>query len=257
MARGRLRRGIYLLPTVFTIANLFCGFASLVVASNGQYRRAAILIIVAGVLDGLDGRIARLTGTTSEFGLQFDSLADLVSFGIAPAVLTVHWSPLPVGTISFVFLYVVCAAMRLARFNIRATAGTDSKRFFAGLPSPAAAGLIASLVFAFPDPSSSVPLAVVRTVVLILAAFLMVSRFRYHSFKDFDLRNRRSFMYALAIAALLVPILAWPEGTLLLVAVAYVGSGPALYVVTLLGSRRAGAVDDRDSLEVTDGPAPR
>lgn len=257
MARGRLRRGIYLLPTVFTIANLFCGFASLVVASDGQYRRAAILIIVAGVLDGLDGRIARLTGTTSEFGLQFDSLADLVSFGIAPAVLMVHWSPLPVGTISFVFLYVVCAAMRLARFNIRATAGTDPKRFFAGLPSPAAAGLVASLVFAFPEPSTTVPLAVIRTVVLILAAFLMVSRFRYHSFKDFDLRNRRSFMYALAIAALLVPILAWPEGTLLLVAVVYVGSGPALYVAGLLGSRPAGAIDDRDSVEVTDGSAPR
>ena len=257
MARGRLRRGIYLLPTMFTIANLFCGFASLVVASDGQYRRAAILIIVAGVLDGLDGRIARLTGTTSEFGLEFDSLADLVSFGIAPAVLVVHWSPVPVGTISFVFLYVVCAAMRLARFNIRATAGTDSKRFFAGLPSPAAAGLIASLVFAFPEPATTVPLAVVRTVVLILAAFLMVSRFRYHSFKDFDLRNRRSFMYALAIAALLVPILAWPEGTLLLVAVVYVGSGPALYVAGLFGSRRPGAIDDRDAVEVTDGPAAR
>ncbi len=257
MARGRLRRGIYLLPTMFTIANLFCGFASLVVASDGQYRRAAILIIVAGVLDGLDGRIARLTGTTSEFGLQFDSLADLLSFGVAPAVLIVHWSPLPVGKISFVFLYVVCAAMRLARFNIRATAGTDSKRFFAGLPSPAAAGLIASLVFAFPEPSTTVPLAIVRTVVLILAAFLMVSRFRYHSFKDFDLRNRRSFMYALAIAALLVPILAWPEGTLLLVAIVYVGSGPALYVAGLLGARQAGAIDERDSVEVTDGPVPR
>ena len=257
MARGRLRRGIYLLPTMFTIASLFCGFASLVVASAGQYRRAAILIIVAGILDGLDGRIARLTGTTSEFGLQFDSLADLLSFGVAPAILVICWSPLPVGKMSFVFLYVVCAAMRLARFNIRATAGVDSKRFFAGLPSPAAAGLVASMVCAFPEPSATRTLAIVRTVVLLVAAFLMVSRFRYHSFKDFDLRNRRSFMYALAIAVLLVPILAWPEGTLLLLATVYVGSGPALYLGGLLGLRRAVAADESDAVEVVDGPAPQ
>jgi CDP-diacylglycerol--serine O-phosphatidyltransferase len=255
MPRGRQRRGIYLLPTVFTVGNLLCGFASLAAAQAGEFRRAAILIILAGVLDGLDGRIARLTGTTSEFGLEFDSLADVVSFGVAPAYLALTWSPMPEGRISLAFLFLVCAATRLARFNIRATAGQDSRRFFAGLPSPAAAGLVAATAFTFPDPPAETWIAVVRTAVVVAAGLLMISRFRYRSFKEFDLKSRRSFTYVLAIAALLVPILAWPEGTLLLLAVLYTLSGPVLYLAGLVSrGRTPGAVD---APEVPDGPTSR
>jgi len=133
MAPSReLRRGIYLLPTTFTVANLFCGYASIVLASRGDIAQAAVLIVIAGVLDGLDGRIARVTGTTSEFGLQFDSLADIVSFGVAPAILAYHWALQPFGRLGWLvaFIFVVCAAMRLARFNIQTSRG--DKRFFAG-----------------------------------------------------------------------------------------------------------------------------
>lgn len=258
MARRPLRRGIYLLPTLFTVANLFCGFASLVAAASGSFRRAAVLIILAGVLDGLDGRIARLTGTTSDFGLQFDSLADLASFGIAPAYLAAIWAPPPVGRVSIPFLFVVCAAMRLARFNIGATAGQESRRFFAGMPSPAAAGVVAAMVFTFPDPPTSRALGAARIAVVVVVALLMVSRFRYRSFKEFDLRSRRSFVYVLGIAALLVPILAWPEGTLLILGGTYALSGPTYWLVGLLRRRDpADEANERARTEVADGPPAR
>jgi len=257
MTRGRLRRGIYLLPTLFTVGNLFCGFASLAAASGGQFRRAGILLIIAGVLDGLDGRIARLSGTTSEFGLHFDSLADIVSFGVAPAFLAVSWSPLPIGRVAVPFLFVVCAAMRLARFNIRATAGLESKRYFAGLPSPAAAGWVAALVFTFPHPADRPWIAELRSAGVVVAALLMVSRFRYRSFKEFDLRSRRSFVYVLAIAGLMVPILTWPEGALLLLATVYVASAPVAAAFGLLGRHaRRGRPGDQSG-EVVDEPIPR
>ena len=134
--RRKLRRGIYLLPTSLTTGNLCCGFFSLIESSRGQYELAALLIIAAGVLDGLDGRIARLTGTTSEFGVEFDSMADISSFGIAPAFLAYEWALQPFHRIGWLiaFLFVACAATRLARFNIQHS--TSDKRFFAGLPSP-------------------------------------------------------------------------------------------------------------------------
>ena len=126
MPNRRFRRGVYLLPTLFTVGNLFCGFSSVLYASLGKLETAAILIVIAGVLDALDGRIARLTGTTSDFGLEFDSLADLVSFGVAPSYLAFHWALLPLGRLGWLaaLIFVVCAAMRLARFNLRTTAGS-------------------------------------------------------------------------------------------------------------------------------------
>jgi CDP-diacylglycerol--serine O-phosphatidyltransferase len=207
----------------------------------------------------LDGRIARLTGTTSEFGLQFDSLADVVSFGIAPAFLSAVWAPPPIGRVSIPFLFVVCAAMRLARFNIGATAGQKSLRFFAGLPSPAAAGLVATLVFTFPTRASTPELAVLRTAVVLSGALLMISRFRYRSFKELDLRSRRSFVYVLVIAGLMVPILTWPQGTLLILAVGYVVSGPVTYVVGWIMNRNRRDEDAEESggVEVADEPNAR
>jgi CDP-diacylglycerol--serine O-phosphatidyltransferase len=230
----RFRRGIYLLPTIFTIGNLFCGFYSLVLAFRGDFERAALMVIVAGVLDGLDGRIARLTGTTSEFGNQFDSLADVVSFGVAPALLAYRWALVPMGRIGWLvtFLFLVCAAMRLARFNIQANVG--DKRFFAGLPSPSAAGALACVVFALPvSPGADwAPIAV--AILVSTLGLLMVSRFRYRSFKEFDLRSRRSYLYVLPLAVIVVAIAIHPKGALLFFAALYLISAPSAYIWSVI-----------------------
>lgn len=229
MARRRpLRRGIYLLPTLFTTGNLCCGFVSLIESARGRYENAAMLIIVAGVLDGLDGRIARMTGTTSEFGVEFDSLADIASFGIAPAFLAYEWALVPFQRVGWLvaFLFVACAATRLARFNIQHSA--SDKRFFAGLPSPAAAGSIATVGFAFPDPPAQLGWSVLIGVLVATSALLMVSRVRYRSFKGIDLRSRRSYLSVLLIVLVLVAILVHPRSMMVLAGL-YLLWGPAAW----------------------------
>src|SRR6267378_4567249 len=149
--RRRLRRGVYLLPSLLTMGNMFCGYACVVYAMRGEYETAAPFIGIAIVLDMLDGRIARMTGTASAFGVEFDSLADIISFGVAPAILSFAWGLSPLGRLGWAagFLFVTAAAMRLARFNIQRAAGGD-KRYFVGMPSPAAAAVPAATVFAYP-----------------------------------------------------------------------------------------------------------
>ncbi len=238
--RRPVRRGIYLLPTLFTVGNLFCGYASLIRSSEGRTELAGLLILLGGVLDGLDGRIARLTGTHSEFGEEFDSLADIVTFGLAPALLAWQWALRPLGRVGWMlaFLFVVCAAMRLARFNI-GTAPAD-KRWFAGLPSPAAAGTVATAAYAFGGRLESDALAAALSLVVVALALLMVSRLRYRSFKDLDLRGRRSYLFVLPVAALIVGVSLHPKGVLLAMAVTYVLSGPASWLVMQFrGSQRA------------------
>lgn len=230
MADGRrLRRGIYLLPTCFTVGNLFCGFFSVIESSRGLFEIAAILIILAGLLDGLDGRIARLSGTTSEFGTEFDSLADVVSFGVAPAFLVYRWGLIPLARPGWLvaFLYVVCTAARLARFNIRGH--REDRRHFAGLPSPPAAGLLAALVFAFPQIPAGVPLSSSVAFLVAVVGGLMVSRFRYRSFKDLDLRNRRPFRLVLPIALALIAVFTHPKSTMLTLAAIYAAAGPSAW----------------------------
>lgn len=255
----RLRRGIYLLPTLFTIGNLFCGFFSLVQTFRGAFEPAAMLIVLAAILDGLDGRIARITGTTSEFGNQFDSLADIVSFGVSPAMLAFEWGLQPLGRIGWLvaFLFVVCAATRLARFNIQA--GVADKRWFAGLPSPSAAVSIACLAFAFPDPPVAPWIVVPAAILVALLGLLMVSRLRYRSFKELDLRNRRSYLFVVPLAAMIVAVAVHPQGALLLFAALYALSAPAAYLWGLARRRKKSAVEggaDQDT-EVVDGPALR
>src|SRR3954449_2111564 len=150
--RYRFRRGVYLLPSLLTMGNMFCGYACVVYSMRGEYETAAPFIGFAIILDMLDGRIARLTGTTSEFGVEFDSMADIISFGVAPAILVFSWGLGPLGRLGWAagFLFVAAAAMRLARFNIQSAAGGD-KRYFVGMPSPAAAGVIAATVYAYPS----------------------------------------------------------------------------------------------------------
>ena len=239
--RRKLRRGIYLLPTLFTTGNLCCGFFSLIESARGRFENAAILVIVAAVLDGLDGRIARLTGTTSEFGVEFDSLADIASFGIAPAFLAYEWALEPFHRVGWLlaFLFVACAAARLARFNIQH--GSSDKRFFAGLPSPAAAGAVVTVALAFPDPPTQLGWSVLIGVLVVAAALLMVSRIRYRSFKGFDLRSRRSYVSVVLIVLVLVAALAHTQ-SLMVLAGAYLLWGPAVWFAGwLTRGRTAGA----------------
>jgi len=222
----RHRRGVYLLPSLFTMGNMWCGYACVVNAMRGDYETAAPFIGFAYLLDALDGRIARLTGAESEFGLQLDSLADVVSFGIAPAVLAYAWGLQPLGRLGWAagFVFVACAAMRLARFNIQSAGGGD-KRYFVGIPSPAAAGVIAATVFFYPSGLNDYRAALPALAVVLIPAVLMVSTIRYRSFKDLDLRSRRSFRVVLLISVIIVAIWTHPRGVLLAMSYGYLASG--------------------------------
>ena len=220
----RFRRGVYLLPSMFTMGNMFCGYACIVYSMRGEFATAAPLIGFAMVLDMLDGRIARMTGATSDFGIEFDSLADVVSFGLAPAILAFTWGLQPLGRLGWAigFLFVAAAAVRLARFNIQA--GSQDKRYFVGLPSPAAAAVPAATVFAYPigfqTPVEAIPVA----AMVIVPALLMVSTIRFRSFKTFDLQARRSYSVLLLFAVALALVAAQPQYLLLALAYAYLSS---------------------------------
>ncbi len=237
-------RGIYLLPNLFTTAGLFAGFYAIIAAANDQFVNAAIAVFVAGLMDGIDGRVARLTGTSSDFGVQYDSLADLVSFGLAPSLVMYHWSlsalKLDNDTMGRVgwavaFLYAACAALRLARFNTQV--GTVDKRWFIGLASPAAAGLMMSFVWAFADGTlgwNGDELRYVALGVTILAALLMVSRIRFWSFKGTGQGGARAdrvpfvvlviVPLAIAIAFIDLPRVLFAVGVL------YALSGPSFWL---------------------------
>jgi CDP-diacylglycerol--serine O-phosphatidyltransferase len=235
----RIRRGVSLLPSLFTLANLFCGWACVVYAMRGDLATAAPFIGFAVVLDMLDGRIARMTGTTSDFGVQLDSLADLISFGMAPAVLTFQWGLEPLGRMGWAvgFVYLSAAALRLARFNIQVV--TD-KRYFVGLPSPAAAGLVAATVFYFPDGPEAYPLALLGAALLVAPALLMVSTIRFQSFKTFDLGMRRGYRGLFLVAAFIALLVARPHEVLIVMAYAYFASG---FVGALMSKRRVDHAD--------------
>ena len=220
----RFRRGVYLLPSMFTMANMFCGYACIVHAMHGELERAALFIGFAFVLDMLDGRIARLTGTTSAFGLEFDSLADVISFGVAPAILAFKWGLEPLGQIGWAagFLFVAAAAVRLARFNIQA--GSQDKRYFVGLPSPAAACIPAATVFAYPTGFRGYVEAWPVLAMVIVPALLMVSTIRYRSFKSLDLQARRSYPVLFLVAVGLAVLAASPRFLLLGMSYTYLAS---------------------------------
>lgn len=217
----RVRRGAYLLPSMFTMANMFCGYACIVYAMRGEFKTAAPFIGIAFVLDGLDGRIARMTGGESAFGLEFDSLADVISFGVAPAILSFAWGLQPLGRIGWAagFLFVAAAAVRLARFNIQS--GSQDKRYFVGMPSPAAAAVPAATVFAYPYGLTYYANALPVLAMVILPALLMVSTIRFRSFKTFDLQSRRSYTVLLLFALGLALLAAYPEGFLVAIAYGY------------------------------------
>ena len=233
------RRGAAILPMLFTTGNIFLGFWAIVKAFQGRYEEAAPLIIWAGVFDMLDGRIARMTGTTSELGAELDSIADVVSFGVSPAMLVFAWAfgTVPRAGWLVAFLFVMCGAFRLARFNVQRHSGDG--RFFVGLPIPAAAAQVAVVVMSMPTPIDQRPVAFLALGAVIALASLMVSTFRYRSFKGVDLRSRRSYVSLLGIAVALAVLFLHTEAVLLVVATGYVLSGPSAHLVSLV--RRRGA----------------
>jgi len=230
VAAEKLRRGVYLFPSLFTAGNLICGFFSIISTFNGDYVRATYFIILANVLDGLDGYAARLTRSTSQFGVEFDSLADVVSFGVAPAILVYLWALVPWGTWGWLAActFVVCGALRLSRFNVQSTA--PAKGYFVGLPIPAAAEMIASIVLMYyylggeGAPNKHVTLLL---VIYGLAA-LMVSGFHYFSLKNSDLRKRHPFWMLVSGFILITLIIAEPQIMFFVIFLLYTLSGPLL-----------------------------
>jgi CDP-diacylglycerol--serine O-phosphatidyltransferase len=221
----RFRRGVYLLPSLFTVANLFCGYACIVHSTRGDFETAAVFIGIAMVLDTLDGFFARLTNSSTAFGVELDSLADVISFGLAPAILAFTWGLWPLKRVGWAagFIYVTATAMRLARFNIQSAAATD-KRYFVGMPSPAAAAVIASTVYLFPagldDPEASLP----TLAIVLVPALLMVSTIRFRSIKAIDLGWRRSYLGLFLAAVALALIASHPRVALVVLSYTYLAS---------------------------------
>jgi CDP-diacylglycerol--serine O-phosphatidyltransferase len=234
----RPRRGVSVLPSLFTLANMFCGYACVVYAMRGEFATAAPLIGIAVVLDMLDGRIARMTGTASEFGVQFDSMADVISFGMAPAILAFAWGLSALGRLGWAaaFLFVTAAALRLARVNVQA--GSTDKRYFIGMPSPAAAGVTAATVFAWPYPLVGFPQAIASVAVVLIPAALMVSNIRFRSFKTLNLGWTPSYMGIILVAVLIAAIATMPNVALVILAYSYLLSAFIELAVTRVRGHR-------------------
>lgn len=237
--QAKRMRGIYLLPNLFTMAAMFSGFYAIVAGLHGFYEDAVIAIYVAAVFDSLDGRVARLTQSQTEFGAQLDSLSDMLCFGLAPALLMYCWSLDAMGKAGWLaaFLYAACTALRLARFNTQLS--VPNKRYFQGLPTPAAAGFIISLIWvAVHYGINGHVLALPMSFMAVLVALFKVSTFRYRSFKDFDLRSSVPFVLILSLVLILLIIAVNPPVTLALIGLVYVASGPVTSLIGFQQRRR-------------------
>lgn len=220
-------RGIYLLPNLLTTAGLFSGFYAVVSSMNGHFISATVAIFIAMIFDGLDGRVARMTNTQSEFGAEYDSMADMLSFGIAPGIVAYNWALSSFGKFGWLaaFVYVACAALRLARFNTQV--GIADKRYFQGLASPAAAGVVASIIWVGSEYQiNGQDYGYIIGLITIVMGLLMVSNFRYNSFKDVDWKGKVNFVVVLLIVLAFVVVASSPENILLIIFGLYACSGP-------------------------------
>jgi len=252
----RQRRGIYILPTLFTIGTIFCGFYAVINAMKGEFDLAALALGFAVVCDGMDGRIARLTNSTSEFGVQMDSLADVITFGLAPAVLAYVWGSKSIAPtfppvakhvqqIGWIvsFAFVICGAMRLARFNIHSTrpqppnAQPTSKKDFVGMPIPAGAGLIAAIIHFDPAPIAHWSVGTLWNILVGFLSFLMISTIRYPSFKHIDLKSRKSHLNFYLLAVMMALIYLYSQVVLLIIATGYASSGFVIKIYQLIKHR--------------------
>lgn len=243
-------RGVYLLPNLFTTAALFAGFYAIIAAMHGNFDSAAVAIFIAMIFDGMDGRVARLTNTSSAFGEQYDSLSDMVSFGLAPALVMFSWSLHDLGKLGWAaaFIYAACAALRLARFNTQI--GVVDRKHFVGLASPAAAAIIASIVWTWHNSEMGQLAAIPAALITALAGLLMVSNFRYSSFKNIDFRGRVPFVGMLLIVFVFAVLLIDPASVLLTMSVVYGLSAPIIWIWrkrSLFFSRRKVEENQRDA----------
>ncbi|MDB4470763.1 CDP-diacylglycerol--serine O-phosphatidyltransferase [Deltaproteobacteria bacterium] len=245
--RENLRKGVYVLPNLITSASMFAGFYVIIASTDGNFVSAAWFILLSAILDGLDGKVARMTGTTSKFGVELDSLADVIAFGVAPGVLMYTWALKPFGKLGWLaaFLYVVCGALRLARFNVQVET-VESKRFI-GLPIPAAACIVSTCVLLFYELGGTGTIKKVSVVMLVFfLAYLMISNVKYLSLKDPDLFKRQPFMMLVAAIIILMVIVAKPEVMLFIIGMVYMVSGPVGY---LFNRKKGKVVDDTATLE--------
>jgi len=229
LKKTKSRRGIYILPNIFTSLNLFCGFYAVIAAIDGKFAAAAIAIIIGVMFDMLDGKIARATNTTSQFGLEYDSLADLISFGLAPGVMIYLWALKPLGRIGWLaaFLFMACGALRLARFNSQV--GTISSDYFVGLPIPAGASMAATTVlFCYRFNFAGNPIIIL--ILLYILSFLMVSTIKYNSFKKPELFRKMNFNVLVAVILILIFIASQPPIALFILGLTYVISGPYITI---------------------------
>ena len=254
-SRSARHKGIYLFPNLVTTGVLFAGFYGIVAAIDGNYVRSAVALLIAMVLDGIDGRLARLTGTESEFGKEYDSLADLVAFGVAPAIIVYQWGLVRLAEYGWIwgkigwlaaFIYAASAAMRLARFNCMPA--TNDKRYFEGLPSPSAAALVTFMVWLWTDLGWDGGYAMAFACVITpLAGALMVSHFKFYSFKEVKSDTRISFTFALAIPLTIVLVMLAPPKVLFAMAMGYAISGPVLTLYLQRKSVSAPGADETDT----------
>ena len=243
----RIRKGIYLLPNLITSASLFSGFYSIIASFKELFFPASVAILVSVIFDGLDGRIARFTNTTSKFGAEYDSLADVIAFGLAPALLVYSWSLSIYGKWGWIvaFLFVLCGALRLARFNIQI--GIVESKVFNGLPIPAAASVVATTVifFDYIGAEGNLYNEFIMIFVIILS-LLMVSSVKYYSFKDLSLLVRKPFTIFFWSTVLLIIILHWPEIMLFVIMLGYAISGPIWWVIKKLDRRKGQKVEEKN-----------
>jgi CDP-diacylglycerol---serine O-phosphatidyltransferase len=240
--RQKRARGIYLLPNLFTTAALFGGFYAVLASMNGQFEKAAIAIFVSMVLDGLDGRVARLTHTQTAFGAEYDSLSDMVAFGLAPALVMFQWALVDLGKLGWLaaFIYTAAAALRLARFNSQLD--TADKRFFTGLPSPSAAAVMAGSVWVAVDNGvKGADVTWLAAVLTALTGLLMVSNIRFHSFKQIDFRGKVPFFAVVGVMLAFAVVLSEPAAVLFAVFASYTVSGPLFATRRWLRRRKRAA----------------
>lgn len=232
--RDKFHVNIYILPNFLTTMNMFCGFIGIILAIKGEYLHAAYAVVVAAVFDLLDGRVARMTHSTSHFGSEYDSLSDLVSFGVAPGVMLYLWALEPFGRLGWLvsFFFVACGALRLARFNVQKS--VMNKAYFQGLPIPMAAGIVSSTVLAFEELGWEASKSYTILGITLLLGFVMVSNFPYRSFKDLELRERMPFRWLVVAVLLLAVIAYWPEVMLFVTFMTYAILG-ALFGIFKIG----------------------
>lgn len=246
--REKVHTHIYILPNLLTTVNMFFGFFSIIAAIQKDFATASIAIVASAIFDLLDGRVARMTRTTSHFGAEYDSLSDLVSFGLAPGITLFLWALQPFGRLGWLaaFFYVACAALRLARFNVQKSVVEPG--YFHGLPTPMAAGIVASAIMAFNDLGWEASRSTLLLIITFLLGFTMVSNFRYRSFKDFDFRRRLPFTYLVLGVFLIAVIAIQPEITLFILFLSYAVLG------LVFGLLRIGIVPNHERVQVEDEP---